>query len=67
VSVEGGEHRVDNGWQRPRSDVHTLFDAGYLGVDPQHRLHVSRQLRQEFGNGEEFSVRAGTGQESRTA
>ncbi|HTQ90551.1 MAG TPA: hypothetical protein VMK84_13790 [Streptosporangiaceae bacterium] len=21
-----------------RSDVHTLFDRGYLGVDPQHGL-----------------------------
>lgn len=56
----GGEHRIDNGLLL-RSDVHTLFDAGYLGVDPQHRLHVSPRLRQEFGNGEEFYVRAGTG------
>jgi putative restriction endonuclease len=56
----GGEHRIDNGLLL-RSDVHTLFDAGYLGVDPQQRLHVSPRLRQEFGNGEEFYVRAGMG------
>ena len=56
----GGEHRIDNGLLL-RSDVHTLFDAGYLGVDPQHRLHVSPRLRKEFGNGEEFYVRAGRG------
>src|SRR5436309_7385599 len=29
---QGGEHRLDNGLLL-RSDVHTLFDRGYLGVD----------------------------------
>jgi putative restriction endonuclease len=29
-----------------------LFDRGYVGVDPQHRLKVSPRLRTEFGNGE---------------
>ena len=57
---KGGEHRIDNGLLL-RSDVHTLFDDGYLGVDPTHRLHVSPRLRQEFGNGEEFYIRAGAG------
>jgi putative restriction endonuclease len=54
----GGEHRLDNGLLL-RSDVHTLFDRGYLGVDPKHRLLVSPRLRHEFGNGEEFYVMAG--------
>lgn len=54
---QGGEHRMDNGMLL-RSDVHTLFDAGYLGVDPKYRLQVSRRLRDEFGNGEEFYQRA---------
>lgn len=54
----GGEHRLDNGLLL-RSDVHTLFDRGYLGVDPRHRLLVSPRLRGEFGNGEEFYARAG--------
>jgi putative restriction endonuclease len=52
-----GEHRVDNGLLL-RSDVHTLFDRGYLGVDGKYRLHVSSRLRSEFANGEEFYVRA---------
>jgi putative restriction endonuclease len=55
----GGEHRLDNGLLL-RSDVHTLYDAGYLGVDPQHRLVVSPRLRDEFGNGDEFYERAAT-------
>jgi putative restriction endonuclease len=54
----GGEHRLDNGLLL-RSDVHTLYDRGYLGVDAKHRLLVSPRLRKEFGNGEEFYARAG--------
>ena len=42
-----------------RSDVHTLFDDGYLGVDPGYRLRVSPRLREEFGNGEQFYEHAG--------
>ncbi|MFC4061994.1 HNH endonuclease [Planomonospora corallina] len=55
----GGQHRLDNGLLL-RSDVHTLFDRGYLAVDPRYRLRVSPRLREEFGNGEEFYRRAGT-------
>jgi putative restriction endonuclease len=54
----GGEHRLDNGLLL-RSDVHTLYDRGYLGVDPQYRLLVSPRLRDEFGNGEQFYAHAG--------
>ena len=54
----GGEHRLDNGLLL-RSDVHTLYDRGYLGVDPRHRLLVSPRLRTEFGNGEQFYAQAG--------
>jgi putative restriction endonuclease len=57
VSI-GGQNRIDNGLLL-RSDVHTLFDAGYLGVDPKFRLMVSPRLRAEFDNGEEFYGRAG--------
>jgi putative restriction endonuclease len=56
--AEGGEHRLDNGLLL-RSDVHIMFDRGYLAVDPKYRLLVSPRLREEFGNGEEFYVRAG--------
>lgn len=54
----GGQNRVDNGLLL-RSDVHTLFDRGYLGVDQHYRLQVSPRLRAQFGNGEEFYSRAG--------
>lgn len=54
----GGQHRLDNGLLL-RSDVHIMFDRGYLSVDPQHRLLVSPRLREDFGNGEEFYSRHG--------
>ncbi|HWP36421.1 MAG TPA: HNH endonuclease [Gemmatimonadales bacterium] len=50
---EGGAHRVDNGLLL-RSDVHTLFDRGYLTVTPDFRLRVSRRLRDDFDNGEHY-------------
>ncbi|MHB1430529.1 MAG: HNH endonuclease [Streptosporangiaceae bacterium] len=56
--TEGGEHRLDNGLLLS-SDVHILFDGGYLGLDPGYRLQVSPRLRQEFGNGDKFYARAG--------
>lgn len=51
--ANGGQHRVDNGVLL-RSDVHTLFDHGYLAIDQEYRLRVSSRLRSEFGNGDEF-------------
>ena len=55
---KGGEHRLDNGVLL-RSDVHTMFDRGYLGVTPDYKLQVSSRLRTDFGNGEEFYARHG--------
>jgi putative restriction endonuclease len=54
----GGEHRLDNGLLL-RSDIHTLYDRGYLGIDLKHRLLVSPRLRAEFGNGDQFYAKAG--------
>jgi putative restriction endonuclease len=54
----GGEHRLDNGLLL-RSDVHVMFDHGYVSVDPSYRLRVSPRLRSEFGNGESFYAKAG--------
>ncbi len=56
--AKGGQHRVDNGILL-RSDVHTLFDRGYLGVDQEFRLCVSPRIRNEFGNGKEFYATEG--------
>lgn len=59
---QGGEHRVDNGLLL-RSDIHTLFDLGYVTVDPKYRLRVSPRLREDFGNGDDLYAREAAGQQ----
>jgi putative restriction endonuclease len=49
----GGGHRIDNGLFL-RSDVHTLFDRGYVSVTPAHKFLVSRRLKDDFDNGEQY-------------
>jgi putative restriction endonuclease len=47
---QGGEHQIQNGLLL-RSDVHRLFDRGYVTVDPQLRFRVSGRLDAEWKNG----------------
>lgn len=49
----GGQHRLENGLLL-RSDVHTLFDAGYVTVTPQHRFRVSARLKADWSNGRAY-------------
>ena len=51
--AEGGQHRIDNGLLL-RTDVHKLFDRGYISIDPKHRILVSHKLKEEFDNGEPY-------------
>ena len=44
---EGGEHRVSNGLLL-RSDIHRLFDKGYVTVTPDYRFLLSQRLKQDF-------------------
>jgi len=50
---EGGEHEVNNGILF-RSDLHRLFDRGYITVTPEFRLEVSNRLRLDFDNGRSY-------------
>lgn len=56
----GGLHAVPNGLTL-RSDMHALFDKGYLGVSPDYRLRVSPRLQTDFGNGVELYSRQARG------
>lgn len=47
---KGGIHRADNGLLL-RSDIHTLFDLGYVTIDKAQRFRVSGRLRDEWSNG----------------
>ena len=48
-----GQHRVDNGLLM-RSDIHTLFDRGYVTVTPDSRFRVSKRLRDDWQNGKVY-------------
>lgn len=48
-----GPHRIYNGILL-RSDLHKLFDLGYVTVTPELRLEVSRRLKAEWENGREY-------------
>jgi putative restriction endonuclease len=50
---EGGLHLLENGLLL-RSDVHRLFDKGYVTVTPAYRFRVSSRLKAEFDNGEPY-------------
>jgi putative restriction endonuclease len=49
----GGEHRVDNGLLL-RSDLHRLYDRGYVTVTPDYVFHVGASLREDFNNGRSY-------------
>jgi putative restriction endonuclease len=47
-------HELSNGLIM-RSDLHRLFDAGYVSVEPsERRILVSSRIREEFDNGIEY-------------
>lgn len=46
-------HYVRNGLLL-RSDLHRLFDAGYLTVTPEHRVEASSRMRDDFNDGETY-------------
>lgn len=48
-----GPNRTDNGILL-RSDLHILFDRGYLTITPDHRIEISKRIKEEFDNGREY-------------
>jgi len=51
--ARGGLHRLENGLLF-RSDIHTLFDRGYVTVTPEYRFRVSGRLRRDWQNGRAY-------------
>ena len=56
---QDGPHAPENGLLL-RSDLHTLFDQGYITVAPDLRVRVSRTIREEFQNGHDYYALDGT-------
>ena len=51
--AKNGPHEIRNGLLL-RSDLHNLFDLGYLTVTLDYRVQVSRRIREEFQNGRHY-------------
>lgn len=56
--TQGGEHRIDNGLLL-RSDIHTLFDRGYVTITPHGQFRASRRLKIDYDNGEPYYAMEG--------
>ena len=51
--AEAGPNQTANGLLL-RSDMHKLFDNGYITVTPDLKIEVSKRIREEFDNGREY-------------
>ncbi|MBC7508620.1 MAG: HNH endonuclease [Ferruginibacter sp.] len=51
--VESGPHFISNGILL-RSDMHKLFDGGYLTITNDFKVEVSSRIKEEFQNGKEY-------------
>ena len=51
--AEEGPHEISNGLFL-RSDLHTLFDNGYITLTKDLRIEVSCRIREEFSNGRDY-------------
>ncbi len=51
--ADSGPHDVRNGVLL-RSDMHKLFDRGYLTITPKLHIEISRRIKEEFDNGEYY-------------
>jgi len=58
--TQEGRHRIDNGLLL-RSDIHRLFDSGYVTVTPDYKFRASRKLKDDFDNGEDYLRLSGRG------
>ena len=56
--AEAGPNHVNNGLLL-RSDLHILFDRGYLTINQDYRLEVSARIREEYENGRIYYAMAG--------
>lgn len=50
---EDPQHYVSNGLLL-RSDVHRLFDAGYITVTPEYRVVASSRMKHDFDDGDNY-------------
>lgn len=52
-------HGTPRGPRARSTDIHRLFDAGYVTITPERRFVVSRRLAEEFENGRAYYAMEG--------
>ena len=57
--ADGGAHEESNGLLL-RTDIHKLFDHGYVTLDQDRRFVVGRRLKEDFDNGQHYYDLHGT-------
>lgn len=50
---KSGPHKINNGLLL-RSDLHKLFDLGYLTITSDFHVEVSKRIKKEYENGREY-------------
>jgi putative restriction endonuclease len=50
---QNGPHLTSNGLLL-RRDIHALFDRGYITVNEDYRIEVSKRIKEDYGNGREY-------------
>jgi len=50
---ENGPNDIQNGILL-RADLHGLLDSGYMTISPDYYLEISKRIRDDFDNGEEY-------------
>ncbi len=58
-----GPHFISNGLLL-RSDLHKLFDSGYITITKDYQIEVSKRIKEEFENGKEYYKFHGAGLKS---
>jgi putative restriction endonuclease len=57
--AKSGTHVISNALLL-RSDIHKLFDIGYLTITSERKVEVSKRIKEEFENGKEYYKFHGT-------
>ena len=51
--AQSGPHRISNGVLL-RSDLHKLFDLGYVTITPDYHVEISKRIKEEYENGRDY-------------
>src|SRR5690606_9308378 len=56
---KSGPHLISNALLL-RSDLHKLYDSGYMTITPDYKVEISKRIHTDFNNGKEYYKLHGT-------